>query len=95
MGKLYEPVTLSPEQIETLNQKLSDMRHDVNNFLSLVVAAAELIRHKPEMTERMTNTVAEQPPKIIKAITQFSKEFEETFGITRNSAPSTGTDRTA
>lgn len=92
MGMPNEPVTLSPEQINSLNQKLSDMRHDVNNFLSLVVAATELIRHKPEMTERMTNTVAEQPPKIIGAITQFSRDFEAVFGITRNSPPPTQTD---
>jgi len=43
-----QPVTLSVEQIEELNQKLSNMRHDINNNLSLILAATELIRHKPQ-----------------------------------------------
>jgi hypothetical protein len=78
-----EPVTLNVEQIGELNQKLSAMRHDINNNLSLIMAAVELIRHKPEMVERMMTTVAEQPTKITEAMTRFSSEFERTFGITR------------
>ena len=78
-----EPVTLNVDQIGELNQKLSAMRHDINNNLSLIMAAVELIRHKPEMVERMMTTVAEQPTKITEAMTRFSSEFERTFGITR------------
>ena len=78
-----EPVTLNVEQIGELNQKLSAMRHDINNNLSLIMAAVELIRHKPEMVERMMTTVAEQPTKITEAMTRFSSEFERAFGITR------------
>jgi hypothetical protein len=40
------PVTLKVEELDQLNRKLSDMRHDVNNHLSLIVAALELIRYK-------------------------------------------------
>jgi len=40
------PLTLKVEELEQLNRKLSDMRHDVNNHLSLMVAALELIRYK-------------------------------------------------
>ena len=40
------PVTLKVEELDQLNRKLSDMRHDVNNHLSLMVAALELIRYK-------------------------------------------------
>ena len=42
-----QPVTLNVEQIGELNRKLSTLRHDVNNGLALVVAAAEIIRRKP------------------------------------------------
>jgi hypothetical protein len=41
-----EPVTLSVGQLQELNRKLSDMRHDINNHLSLMVAALELIRYR-------------------------------------------------
>ena len=43
-----EPVTLSVEQIGELKQKLSDLRHDVNNNISLMLSAVEMIRRRPE-----------------------------------------------
>jgi hypothetical protein len=78
-----QPVTLSPEQLDELNHKLSGMRHDINNHLSLIVAAVELIRLKPQLADRMMVTLAEQPPKITESLTKFSVEFERAFGITR------------
>jgi hypothetical protein len=79
-----QPVNLSVEQIQDLNQKLSTLRHDINNHLSLIMAATELIRHKPQMTERMMDTLVEQPPKITAAISKFTSEFEGFFGIKRS-----------
>lgn len=83
MGLPNEPVTLTPETIAELNTKLSRMRHDINNHLSLVVAAVELIRYKPEMRDRMLETLVDQPTKIITEINSFSKEFEQKLGIKR------------
>ena len=83
MGLPNEPVILTVAQLDELNRKLANMRHDINNNLSLIVAAMELIRHKPQMTERMMTTLGEQPAKIGDAITKFSVEFERTLGITR------------
>jgi hypothetical protein len=79
-----KPVELSVEQIQDLNQKLSVLRHDINNQLSLILAASELIRHKPQMTDKMMATVAEQPPRITAAMAKFSEEFENAFGISRS-----------
>ena len=79
-----QPVTLTVDQINELNQKLSNMRHDINNNLSLILAATELIRHKPHTLERMIGTLAEQPPKVTAAIAKFSAEFEKSFGIVRS-----------
>jgi hypothetical protein len=78
-----EPVTLTVAQLEELNHQLSHMRHDINNHLSLIVAAIELIRHKPQIAERMMVTVAEQPAKIGESLKKFSNEFDRVFGITR------------
>ena len=78
-----EPVTLTVEQIAALNRELSNMRHDINNNLSLIMAATELIRHKPQTMERMTETLNEQPRKVSEAMSKFSKEFEQVFGIKR------------
>jgi hypothetical protein len=78
-----EPVTLSVAQLAELNKKLSDMRHDINNHLSLIVAAMELIRHKPDSAARMVATLGEQPSRISESLRKFSAEFEKTFGISR------------
>ena len=78
-----QPVTLTIEQVDALNRHLSKMRHDINNQLSLIVAATELIRQKPETLSRMIGTISEQPPKATQALLKFSTEFEKMLGITR------------
>jgi len=77
-----QPVSLTVEQVAELNGKLSTMRHDINNYLSLIVASVELIRYKPETAERMMTTVVEQPPRIAAALHKFSAEFERLLGAT-------------
>ena len=78
-----EPVTLIVEQIVELNRKLSDLRQDDNNYASLTLASAELMRRRPESAERMMACLLEQPPKIITAVKLFSGEMEATLRITR------------
>lgn len=78
-----QPVTLSVQQIAELNQKLSTMRHDINNSLALVLAGVELMKVKPDTAPRMLGTIAEQPGRITALMRQFSAEFEETMGIKR------------
>jgi len=77
------PVTLSQEQIMALHQKLRDMRHDVNGRLANIVAAAELIRMRPESMEERLKLLLEQPHKAAETIGVFSREFEATLGLTR------------
>ena len=78
-----EPVTLTVEQITELNKKLSDLRHDVNNYVSLILASAELLRRRPETAERMLASLGEQPPKIIAVVKQFTDFLEEALHVTR------------
>ncbi len=78
-----EPITLSVEQINELNQKLTTLRHDVNNQLSLIMAAVELIRRKPEGSERMLAMLIEQPHKISESLTQFSSDVEAVLQLTK------------
>ena len=83
MGLPAQPVTLSVDQIDALNQKLSATRHDINNHLSMIMASAELIRMKPEMASRMSEKLINLPGKITELVKEFSTEFERTLGITR------------
>ena len=78
-----EPVTLSPEQIRELKQKLSDLRHDVNNNVALMLSAVEMIRRKPESRDAMLDSFSRQPQKVTDAVTRFSKDLEAALQITR------------
>ena len=79
-----EPATLTAGEIDELNKQLSMMRHDINNHLSLIMAAVELVRRKPEALERMAVTLVEQPAKISDVMLKFSTSFERALGIRRN-----------
>lgn len=79
-----ESTTLTANEIEELSKQLSTMRHDVNNHLSLIMAAVELIRRKPDALERMSVTLIDQPPRISDAMLRFSATFEKALGIKRN-----------
>jgi hypothetical protein len=79
-----EPITLDARQIDELKQKLAILRHNVNNNLSLIVAAVEIIRRKPETAERMEASLTEQPRKISEAMAEFSQAFE---AVLRNEQP--------
>jgi hypothetical protein len=84
MGSPRQTVPLSPEQVENLKGKLSDLRHNVNNHLALMVAALELIRRKPDMLARLVNNLTDQPQKILDEIKKFSEELERALKITRH-----------
>lgn len=83
MSLSNESITLSAGQVEEIRKKLSTMRHDVNNHLSLVVAAAELIKLNPEAISRMATTLTDQPSKISEEISRFSSELEKLLKIQR------------
>lgn len=82
MGLPKETIQLTPEAVADLNQKLSDMRHSVNNHLTLVTTALELIRRKPDAIERMLESMADQPERIRNELSEFSDDFEKALQIT-------------
>lgn len=73
------PLTLSPEQVAAFEKGLSMMRHNVNNHLSLIVAACELMRRKPEIATRLIENILQQPERISKEISLFSETAEATL----------------
>jgi len=83
MGLPTEPQTLTPEQVAEFNSKLSEMRHNINNYLSMVIAATELIKRKPDGAPRFLEMIAQQPPRITTELQQFTDEFEKMLNIKR------------
>ena len=79
------PVTLSEEQILALHKKLRAMRHDVNGRLANIVAAAELMRLRPDQSpEERLRLLLEQPHKASESISEFSRVFEDDLGLKRH-----------
>lgn len=78
------PVTLTEAQVLALHQKLRNMLHDVNGRLANIVAAAELIRLRPDQppAERL-KLLLEQPHKAAESISEFSRAFEGSLGLKR------------
>ena len=85
-----EPVTVSVEQLNELKQKLVILRHDVNNNLSLMMAATELIRRRPETADNIERmwTPWRSPSSRTKSpnpsCVQFARELEDVLQITRH-----------
>ena len=80
-----EPVSLSPQQVSDLHGRLAEMRHNVNNYLALITAAAEIVLRKPEMAEKLITNLIQQPQKVVEEIRSFSEVFEKELGVRRDS----------
>jgi hypothetical protein len=83
MGLPTQTVSLDPGQVAELNRMLSDVRHGINNHLTLISTAIELIRRDPSSAERLAHTMADRPELIRAELMRFSRAFEAAFGITR------------
>lgn len=75
---------LSPEAVAELHQKLGDMRHSVNNHLTLITTALELMRRKPDVIPRMMESLSDQPEKIRLEVSEYSDVFERILNIRRD-----------
>jgi hypothetical protein len=74
---------LTEEQVLALHEKLRVMRHDVNGRLANIVAAAELMRMRPETAAERLKLLLDQPHKAAESIAEFSREFEQLFRLKR------------
>ena len=83
MALITSPITLTEPEVAELDKKLSEMRHGINNHLSLIIAAVELLRIKPDSAASMAATLNEQPTKITNELRKFSIEFDRLLGINR------------
>jgi hypothetical protein len=81
MGLPNTDVTLTPAQVAELNRGLSELRHNVNNHLALIVTSLELVQRKPEAAERLLDNARKGADKIRHELQGFSQQCEQTLGI--------------
>jgi hypothetical protein len=88
MPLVGQAITLTVAQIEELSQHFSSFRHDVNNSVGMVGAAAELVRYSPQAARRWSATVIEQPPRIAGKTREFAAQVRRTVGLRNGDEPS-------
>ncbi len=84
MAQSPEPVTLRADEAASILAGLRTARHNVNNCLSLVIAAAELVKLKPQDAQRLADQILEQPDRIMAELRGFSAELEKRLGAARD-----------
>ena len=77
-------VLLTAEQARDLHKLLSDCRHNVNNHVSLIMSAMELVQLKPDATPKMLKTATDQSKKVSEEVIRFSTEFERIMQAARS-----------
>jgi hypothetical protein len=81
------PVTLAVGQVNDLNQRLSEMRHDIRNRLAVIVAVAEIIKLNPTRNLEKLSGILDEIPRILERISEFTGEFEKTLSISHSEQP--------
>lgn len=76
-----EPVTLTPSELAQILEHHKTARHNVNNALSMIIAAAELVKLKPDAAERYSDKILEQPDRIIMELKSFGDELEKRLRV--------------
>ena len=84
MSELPQPVCLTPNQVARLNERLAELRHGINNRLTKIVAAAEILQRKPELISVFAPQLIAEPQHISEDVVAFSRLLEEALGLRGN-----------
>ena len=79
-----KPVTLSARKISEIEKKLARLRHEVNNNLTLIVAAAEMLRRRPDPGERVWETLEQKPLVVADRVAEFTRHLEKALHLRRD-----------
>jgi hypothetical protein len=84
MSSVDGSVHLTAEQARELHKVLSDCRHNVNNYVGLIMSAMELAQLKPDAAPKMIKTAADQSKKVADEVVRYSAEFERIMQTARS-----------
>ncbi len=84
MSSVDGSVHLTAEQAWELHKLLADCRHNVNNYVSLIMSAMELAQLKPDATPKMIKTASDQSKKVSEEVVRYSTEFERIMQAARS-----------
>lgn len=64
-----------------MQRQLSEARHDINNRLAGVIAAAEILFHKPEMVGKLAPRVLDDATEIHRRLESLYAALEQTLHL--------------
>jgi len=79
-----KPVTLSARKISEIEKKLAQLRHEVNNNLTLIVAAAEIVRRRPDPGDQVWESLLQKPLAVADQVAEFTRHLEKTLHLRRD-----------
>lgn len=72
---------LSVGSFGSLSERLSKMRHDIRGSLNLIVTGCDLIRLKPDQTEKYLAQFSGKTDVIVEQMNAFSRVFEKSASL--------------
>jgi hypothetical protein len=72
---------ISPEDLEQLRKKFSDIKHSINNALAVMMALSEMSQRRPDYAEKLASTVLTKAPQIVASLQEFTNALNEKAGI--------------
>jgi chromosome condensin MukBEF ATPase and DNA-binding subunit MukB len=85
MSDIGQP--MSPEELEQLRKKFSEIKHSINNALAVMMALSEMSQRRPDYSEKLASTVLTKAPQIVSSLQEFTLALNEKPG---NKAAETG-----
>ena len=72
--------TISHEELVELQKKFSEIKHAINNALSVISALSEMSQRRPDYSEKLASTVLIKVPQIVSSLEEFTQALNEKAG---------------
>jgi hypothetical protein len=72
--------SMSPEELEQLRKKFSEIKHSINNALAVMMALSEMSQRRPDYSEKLASTVLTKAPQIVSNLQEFTLALNEKAG---------------
>jgi hypothetical protein len=72
--------TVSREELVELQKKFSEIKHAINNALSVMMAISEMSQRRPDYSEKLASTVLTKAPQIVSSLQEFTQALNDKAG---------------
>ncbi len=80
-------ISISQEELITLQRKFSEIKHSINNALAVMMALSEMSQRRPDYSEKLASTVLTKAPQIVSSLQEFTQALNEKAGGPKPEGP--------